>query len=70
MDQPEQLDRILRLPELERVTGLKRSTIYRDIQAGTFPAPLKLGKAASGWRSSDVAKWLASLSPGGQGHAA
>jgi prophage regulatory protein len=70
MGQPEQLDRVLRLPEVERVTGLKRSTIYRDIQAGRFPPPVKLGKQASGWKASAIAAWIAALAPSGEGRAA
>jgi predicted DNA-binding transcriptional regulator AlpA len=32
-----------RLPEVQRRVGVKHSTIYRWIQAGTFPRPIPLG---------------------------
>ena len=44
------LRRILRLPEVEAVTGKKPSAIYESIAAGTFPAPVPLGPRAVGWR--------------------
>jgi predicted DNA-binding transcriptional regulator AlpA len=34
--------RFLRLKDVENTVGLKRSTIYRQITAGTFPKPLPL----------------------------
>ena len=49
-----------RLPELERAIGLKRSTIYAMIAAGTFPRPLLLGKRAVGGPEVEVKNWLES----------
>jgi len=51
-------DRLLRLPEVLRLTGLSRSTLYRKIKAGEFPRPVKLGKRAVGWRESEVIAWI------------
>ncbi len=48
------------LPELERAIGLKRSTIYAMIAAGTFPKPLLLGKRAVGWPEVAIKNWLES----------
>ena len=39
--------RVLRLPEVEAVTGLKHSAIYEAIAAGTFPAPIGLAWAGA-----------------------
>jgi prophage regulatory protein len=50
------LRRILRLPEVEAVTGKKRSQIYDDILDGRFPAPVPLGERAVGW-IEEVAAW-------------
>ncbi|WP_255209611.1 AlpA family phage regulatory protein [Sulfitobacter donghicola] len=41
---------MLRRPAVELMTGLSRSTIYRQISGEVFPKPLKLGKRAVGWR--------------------
>jgi prophage regulatory protein len=51
------LRRILRLPEVEAVTGKKRSQIYDDILDGRFPAPVPLGERAVGWIEDEVAAW-------------
>ncbi len=50
---------ILRLPEVMRLTGLGRSTIYRLLAAGQFPLPVQLSVRAVGWRRSDVDNWTA-----------
>jgi prophage regulatory protein len=53
--------RFLRLPEVEKTVGKKRSTIYRDIAAGTFPAPYDLGNSRSvGWLSTEISAWILS----------
>lgn len=55
------MDRLLRRPDVQNVTGLSRSTLYAMIAEGTFPKPVRLGKRAVGWRASDIAAWLESL---------
>ena len=50
---------LLRLPEVCSRTGKKRSAIYRDIAAGTFPAPVKLGERASAWPEHEISAWIA-----------
>lgn len=53
--------RFLRLPEVEKAVGKKRSTIYRDIAAGKFPAPYDLGGSRSvGWLSTEISDWILS----------
>lgn len=49
--------RFLRLPEVKDRVGLSRSQIYRLIQAGGFPAPLKLSPQVSVWPDKDIAEW-------------
>ena len=49
---------ILRIQDVIAVTRLSRSTIYRLIQAGKFPKPIKLTERASGWRYEAVDQWL------------
>jgi len=50
---------ILRLPEVMRLTGLGRSTIYRRLVVGQFPAPVQRSVRAVGWRRTDVDHWTA-----------
>jgi prophage regulatory protein len=49
---------ILRRREVEKFTGLARSTIYQYVKAGVFPAPVRLGARAVGWRYADVLDWI------------
>ncbi|WP_375573265.1 AlpA family phage regulatory protein [Seohaeicola saemankumensis] len=58
------LKEVYRRPEIERLTGLSRSTIYAMMAAGAFPRPVKLGKRAVGWRRADIALWLDSRQVG------
>jgi prophage regulatory protein len=46
-----------RLPTVMQATGLGRSTIYRLMAYGAFPAPVHLGPRAVGWRWSDLDQW-------------
>ena len=49
---------ILKRKEVERITSLSRSTMYRMIQDNRFPAPIKLSYHASGWIESEVYEWI------------
>ncbi|MDD3577112.1 helix-turn-helix transcriptional regulator [Halothiobacillus sp.] len=51
-------DRILRMPDVQRMTGLSRSSIYRLIAQGNFPSAIKLSSLAVGWRQSAIEVWL------------
>ena len=54
-------ERIVRLDELTQMLGLSKSTIWRRIRQGEFPAPFLLGgerARAVGWRESAVLAWL------------
>lgn len=50
--------RILRLKEVIDLTGLARSTIYKYIGEGTFPATVSLGDRCVGWVYSEVCDWI------------
>ena len=52
-------DPMLRPPEVMKRTGLSRTTLWRRVKAGTFPAPRELGEMAIGWPASEISAWLA-----------
>jgi prophage regulatory protein len=52
-------DRIIRLKTVLARTGLSRSTIYRKIIEGTFPAQIRISTNGAGWRESDLDRWIA-----------
>lgn len=52
-------DRIIRLNTVLGRTGLSRSTIYRKIAEGSFPAQIRISVNGAGWRESDLNRWVA-----------
>ena len=52
-------DRHVRMPEVERRTGMSRSTIYRRIEQGRFPRQIPMDGNIASWWESEVAEWLA-----------
>lgn len=50
---------IARMPEVMRMVGLSKPSIYRMIAAGKFPASVRLGDVAVGWLRAEVAQWIA-----------
>lgn len=53
------LERLIRLPELLRLTGLSKRTIARFEGAGRFPNRRQLGLRAVGWPERQVSAWIA-----------
>ena len=51
-------DVLLTRREVERRTGLSRSTLYRKMREGTFPVPLKISERAVRWRDSDIRAYV------------
>jgi prophage regulatory protein len=50
----------LRLPDLQRVTGLKRSRLDELERRGEFPARVRISNRAVAWRSDEVERWIES----------
>ena len=51
--------KLIRLPSVENLTGLKRSAIYAAMRARTFPGSVRLSARAVAWRESEVSAWCA-----------
>jgi prophage regulatory protein len=51
---------VLRLPQVELLCGLSRSSIYRLEAAGQFPQRVKLSVRSVAWPRAAVEKWLKS----------
>ena len=54
------VEKYIRRPAVEELTGLGRTTIYKLMNAGEFPRPIKITSKAVAWPESAVADWLAS----------
>ena len=54
--------RVLRLKEVQHRTGVGRSTIYRWMDEGKFPKPVRLGARSVAWIEHEIDQWLMSRS--------
>ncbi len=54
------MGRLLKGRDVFRLVTLSRTTIWRRVREGTFPAPVSLGSTRIAWRESDIAAWMAS----------
>ena len=52
-------ERFLRLPDVERMTGLRKSTIYELMTRGEFPGRHAVGPKIVIWLESEVRAWMA-----------
>ena len=51
---------MLRMPEVMARTGLSRTTLWRRMRAGTFPAATSLGENSIGWPEHLITEWIES----------
>jgi prophage regulatory protein len=52
-------ERLIRIDEVKRLTGISTATLYRKISANEFPRPVPLGVVARAWPLSEVQSWIA-----------
>lgn len=59
MDHPTELGpvELWRMKRLEVATGLKQSRLYELMAEGSFPQPVKLGRAST-WVSTEIRQWI------------
>ena len=50
--------RLIRLPEVKKMTGLSKSAIYQRIADGRFPTQVRLGVRAVAWSEAAVEQWI------------
>lgn len=50
-------DPILRLPEVMRQSGLRKTAIYKAMGEGAFPRARRLVGGAVGWPQSAITAW-------------
>ncbi|WP_447593597.1 helix-turn-helix transcriptional regulator [Aquipseudomonas campi] len=56
-------DSLIKLAEVIKLTGLSRTTIYRRVNAETFPTPVKLSdsearNAPIAWSRAEILAWI------------
>jgi len=50
--------RVMRLKEVSEIVGLGRSSIYKQMTAGTFPRQASLFGSSVGWSSKEIEAWV------------
>ena len=55
---------LLRIWQVEKALGVSKSTIYRMMRKGEFPACVQISENTVGWREDEVRAWLANRKRG------
>ena len=61
-------EKLLRLPDVERLTALRKSSIYAGMKAGTFPYCVRLSTRAVAWKESEIQTWIGNRTAAGGRH--
>jgi len=51
-------DRLLPMPDVEIITGVKKSTIYKLMKERQFPTPVQITARRVAWPESRVLQWV------------
>jgi len=51
------------MTEVVAFVRLSDDTIYRLIDKGKFPAPLRVGSKLLRWRTADLKRWVEKMAP-------
>ena len=54
-------DRLISLKEVRELTSLSKTTIYKMVSEGKFPAQLNTGAVRVVWSHNDVQDWIRSI---------
>jgi prophage regulatory protein len=60
--------RFLKVPEVVRMVGFSRNTLYARIRAGAFPQPVALGPQTSAFLEADIFEWMKSQAANNRGY--
>jgi prophage regulatory protein len=50
---------LLRIHEVTKLTGLSRSSVYKQIKLRNFPSGVKITDRSTAWPSIEVETWIA-----------
>ena len=55
-------DTLLKLSDVCRRTSMGKTSIYRKIEQGAFPAPVQISPKMVRWKASEIDAWINGLS--------
>ena len=50
--------KLVRVRDVLKLTGISRTSLWRLIKSGDFPAPFKLGPRMNCWYDQEVRDWI------------
>jgi len=56
-EKPQEPRRFYTITEVTQMTTLSRSTIYRKMEAGSFPHSIAISDHRIGWAAQDIEAW-------------
>jgi prophage regulatory protein len=56
--------RLIRLPEVMGRVGMKRSTIYRKMEEGSFPRSRSISAKCAVWVEAEIEGWIENIARG------
>lgn len=54
-------ERLLRLRDVQEITGLTAPAIAKFVTTGYLPKPVRIGTKAKRWRLSEINEWIENL---------
>ena len=48
---------LIRIPEVQKITGMSRAGIYKAMASGVFPTQIPIGDRAVAWIDDEVFEW-------------
>ena len=48
---------LIRLPEVQKITGMSRAGIYKAMNTGAFPTQIPIGERAVAWIDDEIFSW-------------
>jgi len=58
MPMKKETDALIAVNEVSRIAGLSRSEVWRQVKAGTFPQPARLGARCTRYSLAEVSEWV------------
>ena len=50
--------KLLRINQVSELTGLRPSSVYKQIREGNFPRGIKITKRATAWPDAAINEWI------------
>ena len=51
-------DALIDVSEVSRIAGISRTEVWRQVKAGTFPKPTRLGTRCTRYSMREVSDWV------------